>query len=141
MLHPFCILRRVLGLTLLLAGLSGCASSPKPVGPVHVLVTANGLVDFRGEQFPPGQLPDRLAKAGVDEKREIRLHMEDIRNKQLWAQIYNGLLKKGFKRVLILDEPRASSEVAGEPESRTETPATGGTPPAPAVATPNPKAP
>ena len=130
---PFsaCMLRRTCGLALLLTGLAGCVTTSTSTAPVHVLVTSKGVVNYLGAQFGADQLPSRLSRAGVGKQQEIRVHMEDIRNTRLMSQLYNGLHNKGYARVLFQDEPRATSEVSGEPDTRTEAPVPRNTAPAP----------
>jgi len=115
-------LRRVFALALGLAVLSGCASTPKPRGHANVFVTASGQINYLGKPCGPDQLPARLAKDGVGKEQEIRVHLDDIRNTQLRNQIAAGLIQKGYKRVLFVAAPRASSEVVGEPNTHTEAP-------------------
>ena len=114
---------RILTLALVLAGFSGCTTTPKSSAVVHVLVSAQGMVTYFGEQFIADQLPSRLDRTAVAKSQEIRVHLEDVHNKRLMAQIYNGLQAKGYVHVLFQDAPRAVSEVVGDPDSRTETPA------------------
>ena len=123
MLYYFCQLRRLFVLASTLALLSGCVSTPSSPATAHVYVTAGGTVSYRGAPCSPEQLPVRLAKAGVGPVQEIRVHMDDIQNARLRSQIATGLLQKGFKRILFVAAPRASSEVVGEPDTRTESPA------------------
>lgn len=125
---PLC---RALALGLVLTGLSGCATPPKSTATVHVLVSAAGIVSVFGEHFSVDQLSSHLAKYGTSPLQEIRVHMEDIHNKRLMAQIFNSLHKKGYLRVMFQDEPRGVSEIVGEPESRTEMPVKNGALPAP----------
>ena len=108
---------------LLLAGLAGCVSVPDASGPVNVYVSSGGSVTYDGTRLSLDQLADRLNRADIDKKREIRIHMEDIGNKQIMAKITGDLHKKGFSRVLFRDEPQGSAEVIGEPESHVEAPA------------------
>jgi hypothetical protein len=114
--------RNQLLLVLMLAGLCGCVSTPRSTAPVHVLVTASGIVCYQGEQFGGDQLAARLQKANVDKSQEVRVHMEDTRNTRLLKQLHDGLMRKGYKHILFLAEPRATAEVVGEPETRTEAP-------------------
>ena len=133
MLHPLGLLLRMLVLALVLAWLPGCATPPKSLATVHVLVSSKGIVSCCGGQFGVDQFPARLAKSGVDKSQEIRVHMEDIRNAWLREQITAGLLGAGYLRVLFVAAPRATSEVVGEPGSRAEAPPRSHASPAPPV--------
>lgn len=119
----FCKSGRGFALVLMLTALSGCVSTPKIAAPAHVFVTAAGMANYRGASCAPNQLPARLVRSGVEPAQEIRVHMEDIRNMPLRNQIAAGLLQKGFKHVLFVAAPRASSEIVGEPDTHTEAPA------------------
>lgn len=129
--RPLPWLPHVLVVTLALAAATGCVSTPRITGPVNVFVTAKGVATFRGEQFGADLLPRRLSRSGVEPEQEIRVHLEDVHNnKRLMTQIHNDLRLKGFTHILILDEPRASSEVIGEPGTRIESTVSRGAPPA-----------
>jgi hypothetical protein len=123
-----CLLRPLLVLTFVVA-VAGCASTPKSTAPVHVRVTAAGVVCFNGQEFGPDQLVRRLDKAGVQETQEVRVHLEDPRNTRLQRQLSTSLVSNGYTRVLFLAAARASSEVVGEPTSRTEAQVQHGEPP------------
>ena len=122
--------RQTLAVLLLLTGLCGCVSSPKPTtksmppsstAPVVVVVTPTGAIRYQDATFAAEQLPRRLASAGVEPTQEIRVHIrDDVSDKTLMPQIYNALHAKGYSRVLFQTEKRASSEVLGDPQTHSE---------------------
>ena len=122
-----CRAGRLVLTALTVLALAGCVTStPKPkaqLAAVHILVSPAGIATYAGEHFGADQIPARLAKTGVEKTQDIRIHMADIHNTHLMAQIYNSLHSKGYLHVLFQDELRASSEVVGEPETRAEAPA------------------
>ncbi|MFZ4394919.1 MAG: ExbD/TolR family protein [Kiritimatiellia bacterium] len=105
-----------------LAGLAGCASMPKSTAPVQVTITPAGMVRYLDAQFPAEQLPARLTRAGVDEQQEIRIRMQDDLQTSQIKQMTERLRQKGYRKILFLAVPRATSEVTGAPETRTELP-------------------
>ncbi len=111
---------------------AGCASTPRAgAPPVHITVGADGMLTYGTQQFRPEQLPERLSRSGVSKEQDIRLHLADARQTNLLAQLRDMLLRNGYKRFLFLTERRATSEVSGQPETRTETPAPTAEPAAP----------
>jgi hypothetical protein len=114
--------RALLRLAPLVLLLTGCASVPRTTTPLHISVSATGVVTYRNTQCQADQLPARLAKSGVSVDQDLRLHMEDTRQTRLMAQLRDALLRSGYKHFLFQTERRALSEVSGQPETRTETP-------------------
>ncbi|MEO5367182.1 MAG: hypothetical protein H7831_12710 [Magnetococcus sp. WYHC-3] len=105
-----------------LLGVVGCASIPTASAPVHVTVTTTGMVRYQETSFAADQLPARLRKAGVNDQQEIRVHLSGSRQTTLIRQMNDNLRQNGYHKILFLAEPRATSEVVGAPETRTESP-------------------
>ncbi|MEI6211364.1 MAG: hypothetical protein WCR06_07030 [bacterium] len=120
-----CFTRKLINRVLLawaLTGLAGCASTPKSTAPVQITITPAGMVRYLDAQFPAEQLPARLTRAGVDKQQEIRIRMQDDLQTSQIKQLTESLRQKGYRRILFLAVPRATSEVTGAPETRTKLP-------------------
>ena len=120
---PSLLRLRIVMITWVLLGASGCVTAPASTAAVHVQVSASGAISCHGKPCSAEQLPSCLARMGAKKTQEIRVHLEDSHNKRLIAKIYNGLHSQGYAHILFVDEPRAVSEIIGEPNSRTEAPA------------------
>ena len=122
-------MRHVLTLALMLASFSGCVSVPDTKGPVNVFVSANGIATYSAERFNVSQLATRLHKSDVDPSREIRVHMEELGNKQLMSKIAADLHQNRYIHIFFMDEPQGSAEITDEPGTRVESPALNRPPP------------
>jgi hypothetical protein len=101
---------------------AGCASTPRAgAPPVHITVGADGMLTYGAQQFRTEQLPERLSRSGVSKEQDIRLHLADARQTTQLAQLRDVLLRSGYTHFFFLTERRATSEVSGQPETRTET--------------------
>ena len=98
-----------------LAALLGCTTTP--ILPPNITLDARGVVAFMGQPAAPEQLPQKLRKAGYTTKQEIRVHLIDAaHNLPAMGKVIDALHKAGYARVLFMEEARASSQAAGEPE-------------------------
>ena len=112
--HALCLLT-----TGALAGLAGCATTDTRLAPParHVAINARGEIMYLGAPLSAAQLVKRLKAEGAQPKQEIRVHLDDLRNKRLMVDISQALVQAGFTRVLFMDERKAVSTVVGEPPS------------------------
>jgi type IV pilus biogenesis protein CpaD/CtpE len=104
------------GLVLLAAAaMQGCASAPKSgagAPPAHVTLDSQGVAAYAGVVVPINQLAAMLRRNGVGRQQEIRVHIPaGTPNRAAMGEILAALQHGGFRRVLFLEERRATSSV------------------------------
>ncbi|GEM_PF-1389202 len=102
------------GLLVMLAALSGCATSRPTAADTADLVVyadAEGQLWFNGRAYPADRLGAALKAVRVPSNQPIRINIPDPRNRKLFVGVASALRSAGYSRIFFVSEQHAESAV------------------------------